>query len=416
MAHSHPKLRIGAQEDTVTPKTPISTKARPERAVVVGVETRKSTHLWTIEDSLEELGQLALTAGADVVGAVSQRLERATHSYVGKGKLEEVQALREDLEADVVIFDDELTPSQQRNLEDALKVKVIDRTALILDVFARRARTREGRLQVELAQHEYLLPRLAGQWTHLERLGGGIGTRGPGETQLETDRRLVRNKIQRLKRELDDVRQQRDLYRHRRKREGIPIISLVGYTNAGKSTLLNALSNAGVVAEDKLFSTLDPVTRRIKLPGEGFFLLTDTVGFIQKLPPSLLAAFRATLEELQEADGILHVVDITHPNAAEQVQVVDDLLNELKLQDKPRIWAMNKMDLLMEEDRIPEHIDLLRVEGSDDPVVAVSAATGWGLDRLLEAVEELTEDLRPESGSAAGFWANHRYEDKENLQ
>ena len=171
-----------------------------------------------------------------------------------------------------------------------------------------------------------------------------------------------------------------------------------------------------MVAEDKLFSTLDPVTRRIKLPGEGFFLLTDTVGFIQKLPPSLLAAFRATLEELQEADGILHVVDITHPNAAEQVQVVDDLLNELKLQDKPRIWAMNKMDLLMEEDRIPEHIDLLRVEGSDDPVVAVSAATGWGLDRLLEAVEELTEDLRPESGSAAGFWANHRYEDKENRQ
>ena len=377
---------------------------------MVGLDTRKAPNLWTIEDSLEELGQLALTAGAEVVGAISQRLEKATHSYVGKGKLEEVRALREDLDADIVIFDDELTPSQQRNLEDALKVKVIDRTALILDVFARRARTREGRLQVELAQHEYLLPRLAGQWTHLERLGGGIGTRGPGETQLETDRRLVRNKIQRLKRELEDVRQQRDLYRNRRKREGIPIISLVGYTNAGKSTLLNSLSDAGVVAEDKLFSTLDPVTRRIRLPGEGFFLLTDTVGFIQKLPPSLLAAFRATLEELGEADGILHVVDITHPNAAEQVQVVDDLLSELELQGKPRIWAMNKMDLLLDEAQVQEQIDLLKVERSDDPIVAVSAAKGWGLDSLLEAVEGLVDDMGAEPGNTAGFWANHRYE------
>ena len=381
---------------------------------MVGLDTRKAPNLWTIEDSLEELGQLALTAGAEVVGAISQRLEKATHSYVGKGKLVEVQALREDLDADVVIFDDELTPSQQRNLEDALKVKVIDRTALILDVFARRARTREGRLQVELAQHEYLLPRLAGQWTHLERLGGGIGTRGPGETQLETDRRLVRNKIQRLKRELEDVRQQRDLYRNRRKREGIPIISLVGYTNAGKSTLLNALSDAGVVAEDKLFSTLDPVTRRIRLPGEGFFLLTDTVGFIQKLPPSLLAAFRATLEELGEADGIMHVVDITHPNAAEQMQVVDNLLNELKLQGKPRIWAMNKMDLLLDKAQVQEQIDLLKVERSDDPIVAVSAAKGWGLDSLLEAVEGLVDDMGAEPGNTAGFWANHRYEEKEN--
>ena len=413
MAHSRPKSRIDSQEDYVTPKTPISTRVRPERAVVVGVDARNAPQLWTIDDSLEELGQLALTAGAEVVGAVSQRLDRRTHSYVGKGKLEEVQALREDLEADVVIFDDELTPSQQRNLEDALKVKVIDRTALILDVFARRARTREGRLQVELAQHEYLLPRLAGQWTHLERLGGGIGTRGPGETQLETDRRLVRNKIQRLKRELEDVRQQRDLYRNRRKRDGIPIISLVGYTNAGKSTLLNALSDAGVVAEDKLFSTLDPVTRRIRLPGEGFFLLTDTVGFIQKLPPSLLAAFRATLEELQEADGILHVVDITHPNAAEQVQVVDELLSDLNLQGKPRIWAMNKMDLLLDEDKIQEQIELLDVERSEDPIVAVSAARGWGLDSLLEAIEELVSEEGPDARSDAGFWANHRYEEKE---
>lgn len=380
---------------------------------MVGVDARSSPHLWTIEDSLEELGLLANTAGAEVVGAVSQRLEKPTHSYVGKGKLGEVQALREDLEADVVIFDDELTPSQQRNLEDALKVKVIDRTALILDVFARRARTREGRLQVELAQHEYILPRLAGQWTHLERLGGGIGTRGPGETQLETDRRLIRTKIQRLKRELDDVRQQRDLYRNRRKRQGIPVVSLVGYTNAGKSTLLNALSDAGVVAEDKLFSTLDPVTRRIKLPGEGFFLLTDTVGFIQKLPPSLLAAFRATLEELQEADGILHAVDITHPNAAEQVQVVDDLLTELDLDEKPRIWAMNKMDLLMDESQIEEQIGLLEARRGEESVVAVSAARGWGLDSLLEAVDNLIKGQITGPHNAAGFWANHRYQDQE---
>ena len=369
----------------------------------MGVDARNKPHLWTLEDSMEELGQLAYTAGAEVVGSLSQRLQKATRTYVGKGKLEEIQALREDLEADVVIFDDELTPGQQRNLEDALKVKIIDRTALILDVFARRARTREGRLQVELAQHEYLLPRLAGQWTHLERLGGGIGTRGPGETQLETDRRLIRNKIQRLKKELDDVRKQRELYRNRRKRQGIPIVSLVGYTNAGKSTLLNALSDAGVVAEDKLFSTLDPVTRRIRLPGEGFFLLTDTVGFIQKLPPSLLAAFRATLEELEEADGILHVVDITHPNAAEQVQVVDELLTELRLDGKPRIWAMNKMDLL-------------KAERSEDRIVAVSAAKGWGLDSLLEAVDDLVKDMGPEPASDAGFWANHRYQEKENLK
>ena len=382
----------------------------------MGVDARNKPHLWTLEDSMEELGQLAYTAGAEVVGSLSQRLQKATHSYVGKGKLEEIQALREDLEADVVIFDDELTPGQQRNLEDALKVKIIDRTALILDVFARRARTREGRLQVELAQHEYLLPRLAGQWTHLERLGGGIGTRGPGETQLETDRRLIRNKIQRLKKELDEVRQQRELYRNRRKRQGIPIMSLVGYTNAGKSTLLNALSDAGVVAEDKLFSTLDPVTRRIRLPSESFFLLTDTVGFIQKLPPSLLAAFRATLEELEEADGILHVVDITHPNAAEQVQVVDDLLTELHLDGKPRIWAMNKMDLLLDEAQIREQIDLLKAERIEDRIVAVSAAKGWGLDSLLEAVDDLFKDRGPEPSSDAGFWANHRYQEKENLK
>ena len=271
----------------MSPKAAIETRVRPERAILVGIETRGNRSLWPVEDSLAELGMLARTAGAEVVGDLSQRLNRQTNTYLGKGKLDELRQLRDSTAADVAIFDDELTPTQQRSLETALDTKVIDRTALILDVFAARAQTREGRLQVELAQHEYLLPRLVGQWSHLERLGGGIGTRGPGETQLETDRRIVRNRIQKLKRELEQVRTHRSLYRSRREREGVPVAALVGYTNAGKSTLLNALSDAGVAAEDKLFSTLDPVTRKIRTADGRSFLLTDTVGFIQKLPPAV---------------------------------------------------------------------------------------------------------------------------------
>ncbi len=293
-----------------------------ERAFLVAVEVRGGG-AWNSESSLDELAQLAGTAGAVVVGRTIQRLDSPNPAtYIGKGKLAEIIALRPQLDYDLVIFDDELSPSQQRNLEDALKVKVLDRTALILDIFARRARTREGALQVELAQHEYLLPRLAGQWSHLERLGGGIGTRGPGETQLETDRRLIRNRISRLKAQLEQVRRHRALYRARRAKQGVPVVALVGYTNAGKSTLMNALSGAGVLAENRLFATLDPVTRKVGLPGGGFFLLTDTVGFIQKLPTQLVAAFRATLEELADADLLLHVVDITHPDAAEQAETV----------------------------------------------------------------------------------------------
>ncbi|MFH1560051.1 MAG: GTPase HflX [Chloroflexota bacterium] len=379
----------------------------------MGMEIKGAPHLWTLEDSLEELGLLAHTAGAEVVSTLTQRLDKRTHTYVGKGKLEEIQVLRDNLQADVVIFDDELTPTQQRNLEQALDVKVIDRTALILDVFARRAQTHEGRLQVELAQHEYLLPRLVGQWAHLERLGGGIGTRGPGETQLETDRRLIRNKIQKLKRELEQVRQQRSLYRQRRQRQGVPVLSLVGYTNAGKSTLLNALSNAGVVAEDKLFSTLDPVTRKIRLPDNRSFLLTDTVGFIQKLPPLLVAAFRATLEELEEADGILHVIDITHQNAPEQVQVVDDLLAELHLEGKARILILNKIDLLMGRGQEEEYAKHLRTALNQESVVTVSAAKGWGLDHLLKAIGEMLAHQKGQQHDAPGFWANHRYDGKE---
>jgi len=366
-----------------------------ERAYLVAVELKgRDNSRWTSESSLEELAQLALTAGADVVGRCVQRLERPTPAYyVGRGKVQELASLRHRLGYGTIIFDDELSPSQQRNLEDALQVKVLDRTALILDIFAQHARTREGALQVELAQHEYLLPRLAGQWTHLERLEGAIGTRGPGETQLETDRRLIRRKIQRLKRQLEEVRQQRALYRRRRARQGVSVVSLVGYTNAGKSTLMRALSGADVLVEDKLFATLDPVTRRIALPQGGAFLLTDTVGFIQKLPTQLVAAFRATLEELSEASLLLHVVDITHHDAAEQAQTVEDTLADLGLADKPCTTVLNKADLICRADGLPieglesvgEARALLR-HWQPDALLA-SAVKGWGLTDLLGRIE-----------------------------
>jgi len=335
------------------------------------------------------LAQLAATAGADVVGKLIQHLPRASKThYVGKGKLEELISLKESTGYSVAIFDDELSPLQQRNLEDALKVKVIDRAALILDIFSRRARTREGQLQVELAQHQYLLPRLAGQWSHLERLGGGIGTRGPGETQLETDRRIIQRKIHRLKKQIDDIRKHRQLYRQQRKKAGIPIVAIVGYTNAGKSTLLNALSNANVFVEDKLFATLDPTTRRLTLPDKNAVLLTDTVGFIRKLPPTIISAFKATLEELAEASLLLHVVDLTSHNAAEQCQVVEDILADLELLEKPRITALNKIDLLLpggkewDEKKALKYLSDQAPAGED--TVLVSAVRGWGLGRLLE--------------------------------
>lgn len=365
-----------------------STAETKERAVLVGVEIKSGNAGWPIEDSIAELASLADTADVEVVGEMMQRLDRPSPtSYLGRGKLEELVALRGETGYDVAIFDDELSPRQQSNLEEALEVKVIDRTALILDIFARHAHTREGQLQVDLAQSEYLLPRLAGQWSHLERLGAGIGTRGPGETQLETDRRLIERRIQRLKREIDAVRKHRALYLKRRKRGGVAMVSLVGYTNAGKSTLLNTLGKADVLVEDKLFSTLDPVTRRITLPNQRPILLSDTVGFIHKLPPTVVAAFRATLEELEEADLLLHVVDITHKNAAEQCQTVEDILSELNLGHKPRLTLLNKIDLLgvdgAEEGRLVRQLSPSS-EGED--MLAVSAAKGWGLDKLLETV------------------------------
>ena len=306
--------------------------------------------------------------------------------------------MREESPFDTLIADDELTPTQQRNLERAFReeVKVIDRTALILDVFASHARTREGRLQVELAQAEYLLPRLAGQWSHLERLGGGIGTRGPGETQIETDRRLVGRRAQSLKRELDKVRQQRAMRRVQRSRSGVPTVSLVGYTNAGKSSLLNAVSNAHVLSEDQLFSTLDPVTRRVRLPNGEHVLLTDTVGFIQKLPPGLVAAFRATLEELGGADLLLHVVDISHPNAQEQVDVVEGVLRDLGVSEVPTVLVLNKADVLAPG---AQGAPLVPRQAQ---VAVTSALTGMGLELLLQKVQRALKGARRAVLSAAG--------------
>jgi GTP-binding protein HflX len=336
----------------------------------------------------------------EVVGQTWQRLERFNPAtLIGSGKVEEVVELRDDLDADAVIFDDELSPRQLRNLEETLgdETKVLDRTSLILDIFAQHARTREGQLQVELAQYQYRLPRLTRAWTHLARQAGGgtarggvggVGLRGPGETQLEVDRREIGRRIIQIKDELEQVRRHRALHRRQRKRQGVPVVAIVGYTNAGKSTLLNALSGADVLVEDKLFATLDPTTRRVTLPAGREVLFSDTVGFIQKLPTELVAAFRATLEEINEADLILHVVDITHPNVSQQSETVMDTLADLEVVDLPLLVALNKID------RLP---DPQAVEGClhDFPnSLAISAAQHIGLDALLARVEEiLSEDM-----------------------
>nr|WP_290665492.1 GTPase HflX [Ardenticatena sp.] len=371
---------------------------QPERAFLVGVERKGERSLWSIQDSLEELAQLARTAGMEVVGRTWQRLNHPNPAtYIGKGKVEELKLAVAETGARTVIFDDELSPAQQRNLERALgeDIKVIDRTVLILDIFAQHARTREGQLQVELAQYRYRLPRLTRMWTHLARQAGGraggatggVGLRGPGETQLEVDRREIRRRITHLQRELEAVRAHREQYRRRRRREGIPVVALVGYTNAGKSTLLNALTDANVLAEDKLFATLDPTTRRVRLPEGREVLFTDTVGFIQKLPPDLVAAFRATLEEIHDAQILVHVVDISHPMAAAQIEAVEQVLDDLGVAHKPIIQAWNKIDRVADPDAIEE-------EAARDPdIVVMSARTGEGLDRLLERVQGVLHEL-----------------------
>ncbi|MCL0077031.1 GTPase HflX [Dehalococcoidia bacterium] len=377
----------------------MSTRPQPEKAILVGIETKRAQSAWSLDDSMAELALLTRTAGAEVVGTLTQRIDRPSPSHlIGKGKLEELVALKDEIGSDLVIFDDELSPAQQRNLDRALGVKVLDRTALILDIFASRAQTHEGRLQVELAQHEYLLPRLVGLWPHLGRLGGGIGTRGPGEKQLESDRRIIEMRISHLKGEIEGVRRHRARYRRRRASTGIPVVALVGYTNAGKSTLLNALSRSEIFVEDKLFATLDTTTRRVALPNNQEVLLSDTVGFIQKLPPKLVASFKATLEELSGADILLHVVDITRPNAAEQGQTVDNLLEELGLGDKPKIIAINKIDLLAHEIGLggEEAVDYYAQRMGEDigTVIPISAARSWGMKRLLALIAAiLSKDM-----------------------
>ena len=373
-------------------RTPVATEPSVERAFLVGVGiTGAKRDIVSADESLDELARLVETVGAEVVGRMVQSLKAPSRNlYVGKGKLDELIKQKQTTDYDVVIFDDELSPGQQRNLERALEVKVIDRVALILDVFAHRAQTREGQIQVELAQHQYLLPRLAGQWSHLERLGGGIGTRGPGESQLETDRRLVRRRIHRLNEQIDKVSQQRGLYRQRRQKSGVPVVALVGYTNAGKSTLLNALSNAEVTSRNQLFTTLDPTTRKLALPGGGKVLLSDTVGFIRKLPTAIVTAFRATLEELDEAALLVHVVDLTSPNAAAESETVEGILAELKLLDRPRITVLNKIDRLVEGEAADEAAAMkhLAERGIVDGegTVLVSASVGWGLPKLLDEI------------------------------
>ncbi|MBN1177584.1 MAG: GTPase HflX [Anaerolineae bacterium] len=370
-----------------------------ERGFLVGVEFKgphASAEEWPVEASLEELGQLVHTAGIDVVGYETQRLNQVNPAtFIGKGKLEELVERVAETAANVVVFDDELSPRHQRELEKALgeNVKVLDRTAVILDIFAQHAATREGALQVELAQYEYRLPRLTRAWTHLVRqaggraggASGGVGVRGPGETQLETDRRVIGRRIALLKDELEKVRAHRSRHRERRRREGVPVVAIVGYTNAGKSTLLNALSDANVLVEDKLFATLDPTTRRVALPSGLVALFTDTVGFIQKLPTQLVAAFRATLEEVNEADVLLHVLDVTHPQALRQSKAVIDTLAAIGATDTPVVTALNKVDRLSDSNAIAE----LQPHFSNS--VAISARRNEGLDRLLACIEEVLQ-------------------------
>jgi GTP-binding protein HflX len=368
-------------------------RGKPERAYLVAVEHEDEENMWSVEDSLDELASLARTAGAEVAGKMIQRLRHPdVATYLGKGKVQELSDLEKYLGFNLVIFDDELSPSQQRNLEKALNARVIDRTALILDIFAQHARTREGRLQVELAQLEYRLPRLAGSGTEMSRLGGGsrgaasgvggaIGVRGPGETKLEIDRRRIRGRIAELREEIEAVREARQIHRRQRAEQAIPVVAVVGYTNAGKSTLFNALTEASVVAENRLFATLDPTTRHILLPGNQEALLTDTVGFIQKLPTHLVAAFRATLEEVTDADILLEVVDVSHENAIEQSETVREILEELHADDKPRLTALNKIDLLD---------DVRELDTTLYPnAVPVSALKGIGLENLREKIAQV---------------------------
>jgi len=360
---------------------------RTEKVFLVGAELKGRTK-WDIQDSLEELAELAATAGGKVVGAGSQKIEApVAGTFIGSGKAAEFAKWCQQNGVDTVIFDDELSPAQSRNLEKLFECKILDRTSLILDIFAQRARTREGKLQVELAQLQHLLPRLTRYWSHLSRQKGGIGMRGgEGETQLEADRRKVQERIDRIKVELELVQRQRTTQRYGRQRSQWPLASIVGYTNAGKSTLLNKLTGANVLAENKLFATLDPTTRRLRLPTNQNALLSDTVGFIRKLPHRLVDSFKATLEEVVQADLLVHVVDVSHPQAEAQIDAVNEVLKEIHADGKPTLMVFNKIDKV----ELPEIVQ--RFLRHYHPAVAISAATGDGIPELLNA---LGAELRP---------------------
>lgn len=384
-------------------RIPQPTTPPREKAFLVGVDIYQQKHHLPLEDSLSELELLADTAGLDVAGSLTQKLDKPhVKTYIGPGKVDELKMLVEETGSQVILFDDELSPRHQRELQEAIgrNVRVLDRTALILDIFALHAHTKEGMLQVKLAQYEYYLPRLTGQWTHLERQAGGgggragstggVGLRGPGETQLEVDKRAIRREITHLKKELEKVSAHRQRYRAQRKRSRIPTVALVGYTNAGKSTLLNKIAKADVYVADQLFATLDPTTRRVELPGGYQSLMTDTVGFIQKLPTALVEAFHATLEEISEADLLLHVVDISHQNALNQFNSVQQTLEELGARHIPVITALNKVDKLRNPDSARE------VTSRFPKAVAISGLTGSGVKDLLSLIqEELYETYAP---------------------
>ena len=357
-------------------------KEEQERVILVGVST--GDHDDT-EQSLDELGDLVKTAGAVPVGKVIQNREAMhTGTYVGKGKIEEIKELLWELDATGIVCDDELSPAQMNNLTELLETKVMDRTLVILDIFAGRASTSEGKIQVELAQLRYRQSQLTGAGKALSRLGGGIGTRGPGEKKLEIDRRLIKDRIAQLNRELKDVKRHRELTREQRKRNHVPVVAIVGYTNAGKSTLLNTLTDAGILEEDQLFATLDPTTRNLKLPSGQEILLTDTVGFIRKLPHHLIEAFRSTLEEAKYADIILHVVDASNPQMDEQMFVVYETLQRLEVMNKPVITAFNKMD------RVGAAITVRDFQA--DKIVQISAKSGENLEQLFTAIEEILRE------------------------
>ena len=359
----------------------IQTAEKKEKFILVGVETGKDR----MEESLSELAELLDTAGGETVGKVIQNLESINKAtYVGKGKVEEIKELAEELGADGIVCDDELSPVQLSNLKDELDIKVLDRTLVILDIFASHAKSSEGKLQVEMAQLKYRSSRLMGLGKNLSRLGGGIGTRGPGESKLETDRRAIRERVSQLRTEIEKVESSRDTLRKHRMSDGIPVIAIVGYTNAGKSTFLNKITDAGILAEDKLFATLDPTTRSLKIPDGEEVLFTDTVGFISKLPHNLVDAFKSTLEEAKYADLILHVADASNPEVDEQMKVVYRTLEELKVVGKPVITFLNKQDKI-EEERIIKDLKA-------DALVKGSAKTGEGIDELLNKISEILRE------------------------